>query len=111
MKARQGVLLPSIFCLLSLVSGTCWLWSTCWLTASVEAMAEDMERTGIVDAARAAELRAAGNPAHSSTGLYLMQGHDGRSLAAGCVLWGIAITGFATLAFTSFRTVRSMPAG
>lgn len=52
------------------------IWSTWWLLSSVEATAAEMERDGIIDAARAADLRDTGSHDYSGTGSYLMQGRD-----------------------------------
>lgn len=78
--------------ILSLFAAAYTIWNTWWLGSSVVAMAEDMERDGIIDAARAAELRTSSTNAYTSTGAYLMQRHD-RSVANGLYLLSAVSTG------------------
>lgn len=93
----------STLCLLSICAAAYTISNTGWLVASVEAMSEDMERDGIIDAERAAELRAAHSNAYPSTGIYLMQGRDGAALTGLLTLSGIAVIGFGTIAALTLR--------
>mgnify|MGYP001437812449 CR=1 FL=1 len=109
MTARSLSILAGVFCLLSLCTVAYTIFDFWWLGFSVVAMADDLEREGIIDAVRAAELRDAESTPYASTGEYLMQRHD-RSMATGLyLLSGIATLGFGTLAMMSYNLQRSFP--
>ncbi len=101
---RQHIfILSSVLCLLALCAGAYTIWNAWWLVASVEAMSEDMEREGAIDAARVAVLRAAHSNAYPSTGIWLMQGRDRATLIGLLTLSGIAVIGFGTIAALTLR--------
>ncbi len=90
----------------AVVGGNTW-----WLSSAAVAMSDDMERLGIIDAARAAELRAAETTAYNSTGSFLMQGRDRAMLTGLYTLSAIAVIGFGTLAAMTRPSNRATPRG
>lgn len=98
MTTRLISTVAATFCLLSICGATYTIWNTWWLLASVEAMTADMERDGIIDAARAADLRDTGSHTYSGTGSYLMQGRDRGVLIGLYALSTVSIIGFGVCA-------------
>jgi hypothetical protein len=79
----------------TVASGIMWCWSTFWLQASVIEMTEQLERDGVIDSRKAAAAR----QQHESTGSFVMQGWNARSLMWGMALLaaGVLGTGFAVI--------------
>lgn len=71
-----------------------WVWSAWWHTAAVEAVSDDLVRTGVVDAAAVPAVI----DGYPSLGTYLQQGLDRRSLRWGYVLCLVAAGGSMVLA-------------
>lgn len=102
---RYLSILSAALCVVSVGIGASAIWSTWWLVSSVGAMTEDFEREGIVDASRAAAYRRSG-PAYSSTGAFLMQGHDQSAAIRVYLLTGLAVLGFGTISAMAYRMRR-----
>ncbi len=102
MTSRAISALSAALSLISLCTAAYTIFDFWWLGSSVVAMSEDLERYGIIDAVRAAEIRDAEPTPYASTGEYLMQRHE-RSVAIGLyLLSGIATLGFGALAMLSY---------
>lgn len=103
MTPRAIPVISAALFVISLCTAAYTIFDFWWLGSSVVAMSEDLERYGIIDAVRAAELRDAEPTPYASTGEYLMQRHE-RSVAIGLyLLSGIATLGFGTLAMMSYN--------
>lgn len=111
MTTRSLSILAGVLCLLSLCTAAYTIWNTWWLGSAVVALTDDMERFGIIDAARSAELRAAETTPYNSTGSYLMQGRDRAMLTGLYTLSAIAVIGFGTLAVMTLPNNCATPRG
>ena len=99
LNSRSLAYLAATLCAIVVVASALWIWNTFWLLSSVGAMADQLERDGVIDAARAAEAR--GNAA--STGAFLMQGHDRWTLLGGVALSFVSVFGFGLIAAICLR--------